>query len=72
MKEIEIVSLSDVIDNSGRTATTRDVQDIEDVLTDSMCWTDDITFGDNDGNTYFIDDLIGKKVKVGDKIFTVI
>jgi hypothetical protein len=68
---IEIVSMTRVMDNRGRTETTtkRDY-----ILTyfDDGDYDDDTTFKDKVGNVYFIDDLIDKAVKIGNKTITVV
>lgn len=69
---IELVSMSDSgVSNYNKKATTRKQSDIETCLKDPDCWTDDITFKDKGGNVYFVDDLVGKEVKVNGNKFTV-
>lgn len=63
---INIVSLSDVIDNYGSIKTTRKPLEIKEVLMDIDSWSDDMEFKDSEGNYYQIDDLINKYVTVGD------
>jgi hypothetical protein len=70
-ENIEIVYYTEVIDNFGRTESSKNVNTIEKVLTNSEDWTDDMKFEDKAGNIYFIDDLIGKDVKLGNKIIRV-
>lgn len=65
---IEIVSMNDAgTSNTGKGKTTKKLSDIEEVLTDPETWTDDLSFKDKVGNFYFIDDLINKEVKLGNK-----
>jgi hypothetical protein len=67
---IEIVEAIEVIDNWGR--TDRYVgEELAKVLKDPEAWSDDISFMDRNERLYFIDDLIGKEVKVGAEIFVV-
>ena len=71
--EIRIVYYSEVIDNWGRTESSTDGETIHRVLTTPDEWSDDMTFEDDKGNVYFIDDLIGKEILLPDifKTFTV-
>lgn len=70
---IDIVSMLDAgTSNFGKGKTTRNLKDIEAVITDPDTWTDDISFRDKLGNVYFIDDLINKEVKIGNKKITVV
>lgn len=71
--EIRIVYYSEVIDNWGRTESSTDGETIHWVLTTRDEWSDDMTFEDDKGNVYFIDDLIGKEILLPDifKKFTV-
>jgi hypothetical protein len=72
-KAITIVYYSEVIDNYGRTESSRVGYDIFAALTcnpDER--TDDMVFEGPNGEVYFIDDLIGKQVYVPEiGIFTV-
>jgi len=68
---IEIVYYSEVLDNWGRTESSMKPELIAAALKDPESWTDDITFEDKGGRKYFIDDLIGQEVRVGNEIFTV-
>jgi hypothetical protein len=69
---IKIVYYSETIDNFGRTESSAKGHNIFSVLSSPMDWSDDMTFEDDAGNIYFIDDLIGKEVCVPDiGIFTV-
>jgi hypothetical protein len=69
---IKIVFYSEVIDNLGRTKSSTKGADIFNVLNDVEEWTDDMTFKDENGQMYFIDDLAGKEVWVADiGLFTV-
>ncbi len=51
----------------GKTETTYDPAQIIQYLEDPECHTDDETFQDEYGNSYTLDDLEGKEVKVGDR-----
>jgi hypothetical protein len=70
-KTIEIVLYAEVMDNLGRESKTRDAKKISYALKASDEFNDDMRFEDQFGNMYFIDDLIGKTVKVGDETFEV-
>ena len=72
MTPIKIVYYSEVIDNFGRTESSKKGHVIFSVLNNPMDWNDDMEFYDVRGCKYFIDDLIGKQVQVVDiGIFTV-
>jgi hypothetical protein len=64
MEIIKIVSLTDVIDNWGRTETVTDPLEIQQVLLSPEEWTDDLTFTDDQGQVYWIDDLIDREVEL--------
>ena len=66
---IKINKCVEVVDNWGNTEKYKDY-DLYKLLTTPENWTDDQTFISEEG-TYYIDDLIGKKVQVGTYIFTV-
>lgn len=66
MEEIIIIKMTEVIDNWGREEVTENAEEIMKVLKDPETWTDDITFTDQTGIIYFIDELIGETVMVGD------
>ena len=68
---IEIVLFADVLDNSGKEQVSESPAEILQVLKASDEFTDDMRFEDNHGNIYFIDDLLGKTVKVGEAVFEV-
>lgn len=69
---IKITYYSEVIDNYGRTESSRRGEYIYNALMNVDEWSDDITFEDPAGYKYFIDDLIGKSVLVPNiGIFTV-
>jgi hypothetical protein len=68
---IEIVLFADVLDNSGKEQVSESPAEILQVLKASDEFTDDMRFEDNYGNIYFIDDLLGKTVKVGEAVFEV-
>ena len=72
LASIEIVSMRDTgVSNTSRTKTTKNFKEIKEYLLDSDWWTDDVTFKDKKGKLYFIDDLIGQKVKLGKEIISV-
>jgi hypothetical protein len=68
---IEIVYYEEVIDNWGRKESSQKTDVITKLLQTPEEWSDDQTFEDKLGKPYFIDDLIGKTVKVGTKTFKV-
>jgi hypothetical protein len=69
---IHITYYSEVIDNWGRLEASSKGAYIYNALMNMDEWSDDMIFEDPAGNKYFIDDLIGKAVKVsGIGIFTV-
>lgn len=69
---IKIVYYSEVIDNWGRTESSKKGPIIFDVLNNPDEWSDDMAFFDERGCKYFIDNLVGKEVMVADVgIFTV-
>jgi hypothetical protein len=68
---INIVYYSEVLDNWGRTESSREPEQLKAVLLNVEGFTDDMTFEDNTGHIYFIDELIGHQVKVGDDVFVV-
>ena len=69
---IKIVYYSEVIDNWGRTESSQKGDIIYNVLHNVDEWSDDMTFEDDKGQKYFIDDLVGKEVCVPDiGVFTV-
>lgn len=69
---IHLVYYSETVDNYGRQESSSKGERIYNALMNVDDWTDDIIFEDSIGNTYFIDDLIGKTVKVSNiGIFTV-
>jgi len=61
---IKIVYYSEVIDNYGRTESSAKGHNIFSVLNNPMDWSDDMIFEDDNGQKYFIDDLVGKEVSV--------
>jgi hypothetical protein len=70
---IKIVYYSEVIDNWGRTESSTEPEVISKILKDSDNFTDDMSFEDENGRVYNIDDLIGKEVILnGIEPFTVI
>lgn len=68
---IRIIYYEETIDNWGRTNSSDKPQIIRDVLKTPEEWTDDMRFTSEDGQIYFIDDLIGKEVFVGATKFMV-
>lgn len=60
----KIVYYSEIIDNWGRQRSSDDGNNIYDILNNPEEWTDDMWFEDEDGNSYHIDDLVGKPVNV--------
>ncbi len=68
---INIVYYSEVLDNWGRTESSREPEQLKSVLLNVEGFTDDMTFEDNTRHIYFIDELIGHQVKVGEDIFVV-
>ena len=68
---INIVYYSEVLDNWGRTESSREPEQLKSVLLNVEGFTDDMTFEDNTGHIYFIDELIGHQVKIGDDVFVV-
>jgi hypothetical protein len=67
---IKITECVEVIDNWGNVETYKN-EDLYKLLTTPEDWSDDQTFIGDEG-TYYIDDLIGKTVWVGDYIFKVV
>jgi hypothetical protein len=61
---IKIVYYSEVIDNWGRTESSTKPEVISKILKDPDNFTDDMSFEDENGRVYDIDDLIGKVVVV--------
>ena len=69
---IKIVYYSEVIDNWGRTESSTKPDVISKILKDTDNFNDDMSFEDENGRVYNIDDLIGKEVVVnGDVPFIV-
>lgn len=66
---IRITRLSYPIDNWGTEHRTEDPVEILEALREQD--SDDDRFEDERGQAYFIDDLIGKEVRVGEAIITV-
>ena len=66
---IKINKCVEVVDNWGNTEQYKDA-DLLKLLTTPEDWTDDQLFMTDEGS-YYIDDLIGKRVQVGTYIFTV-
>jgi hypothetical protein len=66
---IKINRCEEVVDNWGNTEQYRDVELFK-LLTTPEDWTDDQLFMTDEGS-YYIEDLIGKRVQVGNHIFTV-
>jgi hypothetical protein len=69
---INIIYYSEVIDNFGRQESSMKGSILFSVLNDVDNFTDDMTFEDDKGINYSIDELIGKEVQLADiGIFTV-
>jgi hypothetical protein len=66
---IKINKCEEVVDNWGNTEQYKDV-DLFKLLNTPEDWTDDQLFMTDEGS-YYIEDLIGKRVQVGTYIFTV-
>ena len=66
---IKINRCEEVVDNWGNTEQYKDAELFK-LLTTPEDWTDDQLFIADEGS-YYIDDLIGKRVQVGNYIFTV-
>ena len=60
---LEIVKYTD---NSERRFSTTDPKKIRKALLNDEDWTDDMLFDTKDGDLFFISDLAGKLVKVGE------
>jgi len=67
-----IVKMIDIVDNSGTEDVTENPDEIAEVLNDPETWTDDISFIDNVGKIYSIDDLLNKTVLTGDHVIFVV
>lgn len=72
MEPIHIKEIIEVVDNWGRTDRYTETEEIAKILKDPESWTDDQTFIDDKGGNYSIDDLINKRVQVGEEVFHVI
>ena len=69
---IKIIYYSEVIDNLGRTNSSNKSDVIFSVLHDTENFNDDMTFEDDKGRIYFIDELVDEEVLLSDiGIFTV-
>lgn len=66
---IKINKCDEVVDNWGNVEQYKDAE-LYKLLTTPEDWTDDQLFISDEGS-YYIDDLVGKKVQVGPYIFTV-
>jgi len=60
------------IDNWGTEERITNEEEIINILKDLKSWTDDLVFLDYSGKEYFIDDLIDRKVQVGEEQFFVV
>jgi hypothetical protein len=60
------------IDNWGGEERITNEEEIINILKDRKSWTDDLVFLDYSGKAYFIDDLIDRKVQVGEEQFFVV
>ena len=72
MEPIHLREVFEVVDNWGRSERYTDEKEIVLILKDPGSWSDDQTFVDDRGRGYSIDDLIDKKVRVGEEVFVVI
>lgn len=72
MEPIHIKEIIEVVDNWGRTDRYESPEEIMQVLKDPQSWTDDQTFIDEKGVGHSIDDLVNKRVRVGEEVFHVI
>ena len=61
---IKIIYYEETLDNWGRKESSKEPSVIHSVLTTPENFTDDIHFEGENGQLYFIDDLIGKEVIV--------
>jgi hypothetical protein len=70
---IKITECVEIIDNWGNVEVYKN-EDLYKLLTTPEDWSDDQTFIGDEGDegTYYIDDLIGKTVWVGDYVFKVV
>jgi hypothetical protein len=64
---IHIIRIEFPLDNSGRIKVYEDPEVIMEALREQD--SDDDLFTDSDGNTYFLDDLMGHELLVGDTQF---
>jgi hypothetical protein len=55
----------------GKTEKTEEEKEIYQYLIDERSWTDDDILTDSKGKKYSIDELVGKKVLVGEEIVEV-
>jgi hypothetical protein len=70
--EIEIISMTDAgISNTNRTQSTKNFKEIKAYLLNPDQWTDDVSFRGKKGERYFIDDLIGQRVRLGGEVMSV-
>jgi len=63
-KVINIVAHSAVVDNWGAMEHTEDPYVIANRLQSPQDWSDDELFADENGNQYFVEDLVGSIVKL--------
>ena len=68
---INITYYTETLDNWGRTESSTKPDVIKRVLQTPDEFSDDMQFEDKEGRIYFIDDLIGQEIQVGEEIFTV-
>ncbi len=69
---IKIIYYKETIDNWGRTESSMKGHNIFNALNNVEDWTDDMSFEDDCGGWYSIDELAGKEVSVPEiGIFTV-
>lgn len=68
---IIIVHYSEVVDNWGRREECSDPDKIKSILENAEEFNDDMTFEADNGQLFFIDELIGHRVQVGASVFVV-
>lgn len=66
MATITIIKYSEILDNWGSTESSMKTDTILKVIEDTDSWSDDMRFYDSNHRMYFIDDLIGKTIKIGE------
>jgi len=61
---IRLVRFEEIIDNWGRKELSDDPTRIYEVLHQPEEWTDDMSFESPEDQIFFLDDLIGKQIKI--------